>query len=108
VKLCDLDEIEDGGSNGFFAERDGIMESYIVVRMGGRVFVYINSCPHIGSPLDFKPGKFLNPDKTHILCSTHGALFRIEDGVCVSGPCVDDGLTTVAVTVRDGGVHLST
>lgn len=106
MKLCDLTEIEGGGSNGFFAERDGVMESYIVLRMGEEVFVYINSCPHIGSPLDFQPGKFLSPDKTHIMCSTHGAMFRIEDGVCVSGPCVDDALTPVQFTVRDGGVYL--
>jgi len=107
VKLCDLDQVEDGGSNGFFAERGGVMKSYIVVRRDGEVFVYINSCPHVGSPLDFQPGKFLNPDGTHILCSTHGALFRIEDGACISGPCADKGLTPVVVRVRNGGVYLS-
>ncbi|MHA1597245.1 MAG: Rieske (2Fe-2S) protein [Alphaproteobacteria bacterium] len=107
MKLCDLSDVEDGGSNGFFAEIDGRMESYIVIRRGDAVIVYINSCPHIGTPLDFQPGKFLNPDKTHILCSSHGALFRIEDGLCVSGPCPDQSLTPVPVHVRDGAVYLS-
>jgi nitrite reductase/ring-hydroxylating ferredoxin subunit len=107
VKLCDLDDVEEGSSNGFFLERDGRMESFMVIRRDGEVFVYVNSCPHIGAPLDFMPGKFLNPDKTHILCSSHGALFRIEDGLCVSGPCPDQSLTQVKVAVRDGGVYLS-
>jgi nitrite reductase/ring-hydroxylating ferredoxin subunit len=108
LKLCDLDEIDEGNSGGFFAERNGRMESYIVVRKDGDVFVYLNSCPHIGSPLDFAPGRFLNPNKTMILCSTHGALFRIEDGHCVSGPCAEQELTVVPVHIRDGTIYLAT
>ncbi len=106
-KLCELSEIAEGDSNGFFAERNGKMESYIVVRKNGTAFVYLNSCPHIGSPLDFAPGRFLNPDKSMILCSTHGALFRIEDGHCVAGPCADQTLTSVPVDIRDGAIFLS-
>lgn len=106
-KLCDLDDIEDGDSGGFFAGHDGQMKSFIVVRQGPRAFVYLNSCPHIGSPLDFAPGRFLNPDKSMILCSTHGALFRIEDGYCVSGPCAEQSLRPVAFSIRDGAIYLS-
>ena len=106
-KLCDLSEIEDGNSNGFFAERNGKMESYIVVRKKDDAFVYLNSCPHIGSPLDFAPGRLLNPDKSMIMCSTHGALFRIEDGHCIAGPCADQALTHVPIIVRDGEIYLS-
>ena len=107
MKLCLLDDIEDGESGGFFAERNGRMEGFIVVRKGDGVFVYTNSCPHIGAPLDFAPGRFLDPAKEMILCSTHGALFRIEDGHCVSGPCAGKGLTPVPVDLRDGAVYLA-
>jgi len=108
IKLCDLDEIEDGDSNRFFAEKNGMMESYIVIRQEEQAFVYINSCPHIGTPLDLAPGRFLNPDKSMILCSTHGALFRIEDGYCISGPCAEQSLTPVPVDIRGGAIYLST
>ncbi len=107
IKLCHLDDIEDGDSGGFFAGHDGQMKSFIVVRQGMRAFVYLNSCPHIGSPLDFAPGRFLNPDKSMILCSTHGALFRIEDGYCVAGPCAEQSLRQVAFTIRDGAIYLN-
>jgi nitrite reductase/ring-hydroxylating ferredoxin subunit len=30
------------------------------------------------------------------------ALFRIEDGYCVSGPCTRQSLQRIAVTERDG------
>ena len=106
-KLCELDEITRGDSRGFLAERNGKMESYIVVRKDDTAFAYLNSCPHIGSPLDFAPGRFLNPDKSMILCSTHGALFRIEDGFCVSGPCAGEALTAVPIDIRDGAIYLS-
>lgn len=107
IRLCALSDIKDGNSGGFFAERDDKMTGYIVVRKGDAAFVYVNSCPHVGSPLDFAPGRFLNPDKSMILCSTHGALFRIEDGHCVSGPCAEQSLTKVAHEVRDGEIYIS-
>lgn len=93
VKLCQLDDIEDGDSAGFVIETpDDGKRSVIAVRKSDQVHAYVNSCPHIGAPLDFQPGKFLNRDKTHIMCSTHGALFQIEDGLCVAGPCTDKHL----------------
>jgi len=67
-------------------------------------FVYGNSCPHTGSPLDWMPDQFLNLDKTLIQCATHNALFRIEDGYCVSGPCTGQSLQPIPVKVLDGVV----
>lgn len=105
VALCRLDEIADGESNGFVLERaTGGCIGVIAVRRGARVFLYENVCPHVGSPLDFTPGRFLSADRTRILCSTHGAEFRIEDGHCVAGPCAGDTLTPIACEVRDGTV----
>ena len=97
--LCRLDDIADGGSAALVAEIAGETWSLIAVRRGRRVFVYRNVCPHQDLPLDFTPGRFLNAQATHILCANHGALFRIEDGVCVSGPCVDARLRPFATRV---------
>jgi nitrite reductase/ring-hydroxylating ferredoxin subunit len=100
ARLCALADIPDGGSAGI--EAAGLGRGYLALRRGASVFVYVNSCPHIGAPLDFRPGQFLNLEKTHILCSLHGALFNIEDGRCVAGPCAGDRLQAVATVVRDG------
>ena len=104
--LCGLDDIPDGGSNGFLTETSDGRLLYLAVRRGPRVFVYVNSCPHTGMPLDFRPGQFLNADKTLIQCSTHGAEFRIEDGHCVAGPCEGDRLKPVATEIRGGRVYV--
>jgi nitrite reductase/ring-hydroxylating ferredoxin subunit len=107
AKLCRLNDVPDGSSNGFVATTpSGARRPFLAVRQDGRVWVYVNSCPHTGSPLDFRPGQFLNHDRTLILCSTHGALFRIADGFCVSGPCAGKSLEPVLTEIKDDTVYL--
>ena len=106
--LCRLAEIADPGSRGFELG-DGIGDRAIfLVRRGAAVAAYINSCPHTGGPLDWVEDQFLDFDRRHILCATHGALFRIEDGHCLAGPCAGKGLTAVAIVVAEGEVRLVT
>jgi nitrite reductase/ring-hydroxylating ferredoxin subunit len=69
-----------------------------VVRRGGNVHAYVNHCPHAGYPLNWSPDAFLAPDAPLILCAMHGALFEIETGLCLAGPC--DGLRLRALPVR--------
>ena len=102
-RLCALVDIPDGGSRRI--ELAGLGRGYMALRRGASVFVYVNRCPHIGAPLDFRPGQFLNLEKTHILCALHWALFNIEDGLCVAGPCAGDRLQAVATEVRDGVLY---
>jgi len=106
TRLCALGDIEDNGSAAFVAEFGGRKQGFIAIRHGAKAYVYLNSCPHIGTPLDFTPGRFLTPGKDYILCSTHGALFRIETGDCVSGPCPEQKLTAVSIEVLDGEIFL--
>jgi nitrite reductase/ring-hydroxylating ferredoxin subunit len=101
--LCLLEEIPDGTGRGFTL-KSGALENpddvdVLVVRTGNRAFGYVNSCPHARSPLDWTPERFMSRDGRHIQCATHGALFDIETGRCISGPCVGKYLTPVALTV---------
>lgn len=99
--LCRVDEIADGAARGFAASPGGFTGLF-AVRRGDAVAVYVNACPHVGVPLDLLPDRFLSADGGLIVCSTHGALFRIEDGLCVDGPCEGQSLEAVPVTLRDG------
>lgn len=56
------------------------------------LLVYLNRCPHLGLPLNWMPDKFLDADAELIQCSSHGALFTIDQGLCVAGPCVEQSL----------------
>lgn len=101
--LCRLDEIPDGEGRGFAVEGD---DDIFVLRQGDRVYGYVNSCPHAWTPLDWVENQFMNIDRSRILCATHGAEFRIEDGYCVVGPCRGRSLRPVAVSLRRGEVLL--
>ena len=104
--LCALEDIPDGTAKGFTLERDGEEIEIFVVRLKKSVRGYRNFCPHIGSPLDWKPDSFMSDDGKLLKCATHGALFRPEDGYCVAGPCEGDSLRAIDVEVRDGEVVL--
>jgi nitrite reductase/ring-hydroxylating ferredoxin subunit len=101
--LCRLEDIPDGGSKGF-PPAPGGFTGLFAVRQRDRVFVYVNSCPHIGVPLNWIPDRFLSADGSRIVCSNHGATFRVEDGRCIGGPCLGDQLETVPVQIRDGEI----
>ena len=107
-KISRLEQIDDGGSEGFVITNANGRCGLVVVRRGNEIYSYLNSCPHIGTPLEIQPGKFLDQNGEHILCSTHGALFQIDDGRCIAGPCVDKFLTPVAVEVSGGNLYVDT
>lgn len=104
LTLCPLDEIPDPGAKSFVFRHDARLFAAFVVRCGGRVFGYVDSCPHNGWPLGGPTGRHLTRENDLILCSGHGALFRIEDGVCTSGPCAGQRLAAWAVAVVEGDV----
>ncbi|MEX0758486.1 MAG: Rieske 2Fe-2S domain-containing protein, partial [Tistlia sp.] len=95
LPLCRLEEIEDGEGKGFVLGEGSDRREIVVVREGSRVYGYVNSCPHVGTPLELQPDRFMSADGSYILCRTHGALFEIETGRCIAGPCAGQSLTPV-------------
>ena len=106
IPLCRLDELADPGSRGLVIRHAGSDYHVFVVRRGNQAHGYLNSCPHTGAPLDWVQDEFLSPDQSHIQCAMHAALFRLDDGVCVAGPCAGQALTRLPVAVEDGVVML--
>lgn len=102
--LCRLADIADGQARGFTIGTGPARRDILVARRGRQVFAYLNSCPHAGSPLDWTPDRFMDAEGRHLLCATHGALFRVEDGYCVAGPCSGEALLPVAVECRGDDV----
>jgi nitrite reductase/ring-hydroxylating ferredoxin subunit len=103
--LCRLDDLPEGTTKGFAVERANGRTQIFLVNWDGVVHGYVNSCPHIGTPLDWLPDRFLSPDDDWILCATHGALFRPDDGYCVFGPCLGESLERVEIEVVDGEIR---
>ena len=104
---CALRELPDGGAKGFDWDGGGYARCGFLVRRGDEVHAYRNECPHAGNRLDWKPDAFLTKDCSLIMCSVHGANFRIRDGFCVAGPCMGRSLTALEVRLADGRVEVS-
>ncbi len=100
--LCRREEIPDGQAKGF-APAAGFVGLF-AIRRGDEVFVYVNSCPHVGVALDIMPDRFLNHRGTAIICAVHGAEFRIDDGFCTQGPCLGDSLEAIPASVDEAGI----
>ncbi|MDL0432473.1 Rieske 2Fe-2S domain-containing protein [Marinobacter sp. TBZ242] len=83
----------EGEQSGFAFEREG------------RLYAYLNRCPHLGIELNWMPGRFMDLDNCFIQCANHAALFIPENGQCIAGPCQGDALTPLEVT-EDGGAIL--
>ena len=103
TRLCALADLPEVGARGFDFRSDDQVFAGFVVRRGAEVFGYVDSCPHAGWPLAVAD-RYLTREKDLLVCSGHGALFRIDDGLCVAGPCADAALIAWPVEIRDGEV----
>jgi len=101
--LCHSDDIAEGKSKGF-----QIGEHFIfAIKKHGQIYIYENSCPHLGIQLEWQPDEFLDIDASMIQCSSHGALFRIADGECLLGPCQGQSLNSIDFTINNGQIDVA-
>ncbi|MDX1693818.1 MAG: Rieske (2Fe-2S) protein [Ketobacteraceae bacterium] len=100
--LCSTDALTENSAKGFQIGH----QQLVAVKKSGEIYVYVNSCPHIGITLEFKPDEFLDLKKQFIQCANHGALFEIDTGDCISGPCIGQALKPVPVSVDNNQVKI--
>lgn len=104
--ICAVADLANPGARGFTLGGGEWPLKGFVVRKGEVIRAYVNYCPHAGFPLNWQPDVFLAPGGNMIRCIMHGALFEIDTGDCVAGPCLGDGLQPLPIHVRDGYVVL--
>jgi nitrite reductase/ring-hydroxylating ferredoxin subunit len=106
VFICSSDALVDGGVGVRFPVLAfGDEATGFVVRYGGKVYGYLNRCAHIPVELDWFKGEFFESNKLHLMCSTHGAIYAPESGVCTGGPCRGGRLRAIAVRETADGVY---
>jgi len=102
--LCQPSLIADGSSKGFSLPNQ---TSVFIVKKDNLLFAYKNSCPHLGIELEWQEDSFLDQEGCLIQCSTHGALFLIDTGECVSGPCLGKVLEAIPHQVIDDMIYIT-
>ncbi len=103
VPLCSLTELEECQTIELSVEQ----RQLFAVRLDNQIHAYWNSCPHRGIPLNWMPNQFLDGDGALIQCTSHGALFEIDTGHCIAGPCHGDSLTPVTLHCESGQYYIT-
>ena len=110
--ICSANSIAPGGAKAFGLSRIGESGEarpfpIVIIRTHANAYLgYVNSCPHEGIWLNFGAGEFFTSDRALLKCGRHGAVFEIDTGVCVDGPCKSKSLEPIALAVVDGDVCL--
>lgn len=102
IRLCAAEDVLESQSKGL--NLDG--QRLLAVRKDGVVHLYENRCPHRGIPLEWVPDQFLDSSQSLIQCATHGALFLIDSGECVAGPCEGQYLSALPCIEHNGSIRL--
>ncbi len=107
--LVPLASMEEGDVHTFTVlDNIGMEQEAILIVHDEVPHAYVNWCPHKNVPLDDGSGVIFDAEAGILACQHHGALFRVDDGVCVEGPCIKACLKALKVEVRDGEIVLLT
>ena len=107
VFACRLAALEDGGvvavrlspdASGRPREAIILFDSLRIVR------AYVNLCRHLPIPLDAASRDFVRDGQ--LQCATHGARYRLQDGLCVAGPCRGASLFALEVHIEGDDVFV--
>jgi len=112
VRVCPLRALSDGEVRvvRLGADEYGLPREVLVMTdpTDGKPRAYLNVCKHLPIPIDSGSRDFYaEDDRVHLICHTHGALYRVSDGVCVEGPCDGEALDAVTVEIEDEDVYVS-
>lgn len=97
VVLDSLDLKEGGNGVRFPLPALGQFATGFVVRFQGKPYAYVNQCAHVSVELDWNEGEFFTPQRDFLICATHGAHYRPDNGFCVMGPCKGKSLKPIKV-----------
>ena len=108
VIAASADLVDGGAGVRFTFDYQGRELAAFAIRHKGKVHAYVNACAHQAVELDWNPGLFFDVERTHLICSMHGALYEPDTGRCVAGPCIGASLAKLPVAERmaDGLVVL--
>ena len=103
IPLCSLDDLEELQAIELTIDERRLF----AIRQDNQLYAYWNICPHAGIPLNWSPDRFLDLDKALTQCSSHGAVFNIDTGLCIAGPCSGDNLQPVKLVCEDKNYFIS-
>lgn len=81
-------------------------EALVLLGSDGEPRAYLNRCRHLPIPIDGGSKQYLTHGGEYLLCGTHGALYRRDDGMCIAGPCLHLALEALTLVEENGTLYL--
>jgi phosphoglycolate phosphatase len=106
LDVCAAQDLWEGGLGHRF-DIPALQETGFVVRSQGQACAFLNRCQHVAIELDWQPGQFFDDQGQYLVCSTHGALYEPDTGLCVGGPCRGQHLTAISVREQNGRIQVN-
>jgi nitrite reductase/ring-hydroxylating ferredoxin subunit len=101
-------DLEDGGKGlRFPLPALGPYVTGFVIRFKGVPYAYVNQCAHVSVEWDWNEGDFFTAQQDFLICSTHGAHYRPDNGFCVIGPCKGKSLKPLQVIEQNGQIIIN-
>lgn len=105
IHICASAELREGGKGVRFPVTAGGEDGTgFVIRYHNTVYGYLNRCAHVPIELDWNEGDFFESSGLYLMCSTHGALYTPETGLCAGGPCRRGRLRPITVFENDNQI----
>jgi len=106
IRICVSEAVIEGGKGVRFPVMvGGEARTGFVVRYNGVIRGWLNRCAHVPIELDWAEGEFFESGGDYLMCSTHGAIYAPDTGVCAGGPCRGGRLRAIAVAEQAGQVY---
>ena len=81
-------------------------EALVLLGSDGEPLAYLHRCRLLPVPIDGGTRQYLTHDGAYLLCGTHGALYRRDDGVCIAGPCLHLALEPLPLREEQGLLYV--
>ncbi|HOP21434.1 MAG TPA: Rieske 2Fe-2S domain-containing protein [Gammaproteobacteria bacterium] len=104
IELAKLKDIESGVLRECSIDTGQGQLSLILIEREEGFKAYTNSCPHQGRRLDFAENQFLMTENQELVCPAHGAVFELNKGYCLSGPCKGQSLRQIDIKVDEESI----
>ena len=100
VVVGEASTLRPGQTRKFLLPTAGEPVEAFAVNFRGELHAYVNRCRHVPMTMDWVENRFLDESGEHIVCATHGGLYRPDTGECVAGPPSGKALIRVALRVE--------
>ncbi len=106
--LCQSVEVQECEAGfSFRVCKAGRLWPAFVIRFNGEAKGYLNACAHVGLRLEGGSGQFFGRGRQHLVCTSHGATYRPDTGLCVDGPCIGLSLISLTISERGGSIYFA-